>query len=473
MTPEEITLSPETVQVEDANIDTAQQLSSALDEPAPQPQPEEAVHHEPQPVQPAKAPRRKPHIMIRIPLQILSFVLCIALFVTTLAGALVLDVRQLTSAGGIKELISAAMEVLTGAPAKVTPEKPRIAPLSARLDEEDTGIETERWTIIIDENGNPVVIDEDGNVIEGAFVGNIVVDENGNVVSGGLVLDENGNLVLDGDLDIDLDIGADDIPEDILNGGNTEEGVSGLIDWLYDQVAGTSGEELPITKEQLQNFVAASTVGDYLGEKLAGFADDYINGTHNTTISADELMELLEENEEALKEHLQIELSPETKEELHSSLDTLVQESGINEIIREEVFGAVDEMLEESTSSMGVSMDEIRGFLQILTGPTMLWIIIGINLGLLLLLCLLNFYNVPAGLTWASVSCILSGGLLSLPLLVMNSITVEGQSVGIFTALSSFANVFKPIHFGLLAMGIGLLAGSIVWRVLRANRSAK
>lgn len=491
MTPEETALSPDEIRTEDTNIDAAQELAALLTDPATELQPESQPEAEPkleaapqaepivepqaaaQPVKPAAKPRWKPHILIRIPLQLLSFVISIALFATTLAGALVLDVQQLTSSGGITQLINTAMSILTGAPAHVTQPQPFISGVNdwtIHYDETDTGIFVNgSYSVIVDENGNTVIVDEEGNVVDSSSLGDFYIDENGNLILG------------DPDIDLDdflgggdLDIGLDDIPEDILNGGNTEAGVEGLIDWIYDQVADSAGEELPISKEQLQNFVADSSVSDFLGDKLAGFADDYINGTNNTTITADDLLGLLEENEEALKEHLQIELSPETKEEIHASLDQLVQDTGINEIIREEVFGAVDEMIQETTASIGVNMDDIRFLLQILTSEVMRWTVIGINAALLLLLCLLNFYNVPAGLTWAAFPCILSGSILSAPLFLLENMNFAGEGAQLVSMISSFTNIFKPIHFGLLAIGAGLMILSIVWRIIRASvRRAK
>ena len=475
MTPEETVLTPDEIRTQDVNTGAAQELSqlicetaeepaeAPLQEPDAVPQPETAAQPEPvpQPEQPVKKPRWKPHILIRIPLQLLSFLLSVVMFVTALAGALVLDVQQLTSSGGIKDLVNIAVDILTGAPEKTAQETPRIAPLSTRLDETQTDFPEGIFTIITDENGNSVVVDENGNVVGEVDGDDYYVDGNGTIIWGedledslDDLLDEDGNIILDGFLGVE-----------------SGEGVDGIIDWFYDEISG--GEELTITKDQIREFVANSTVGDYLGEKLAGFAEDYINGTHNTVISADEIMALLEENQEALKEHLQIELTPDIKQELQSSVEGIIQETGINEMIREEVFGAVDEMLEESTASMGISMDDIRYVLQLLSSGTVFWIVIGINAGLLLLLCLLNFYNVPAGLTWASVPCIFSGLILSAPLFLMDGMTVEGSSVSILTALGSFTGLFKPIHYGLLAIGIGLLVISILWRIIRASRRAK
>ena len=465
MTTEETTLSPKEVRTEDTNADAGRELSDLLTALAQEQLPERELLAErayiAQPIQPemsVKAPRKKPHILLRIPLQILSFAVALALFVTTLAGALVLDLQTLTSSGGIKQLIDAAMDTLISAPAKVTREPSHISPMSSRTpryDETDaTGLPEGSFSVIIDENGNAVIVDANGNIIDSEMGDYVYVDENGNLVIG----------------DVDIDLG--DMPEDILTGEDGTESIGDLIDWLYEEIENAVGEELPITEEDVMTFIEKSTVSDYLSDKLTGFTDDYLNGTSNTNISADEILDLLEENKELLKEHLHFELTPDVKEELQGSLEEIVQESGINEVIREEVFGTVDEMLEETTDSLGVDMEDIRAGLQLLASGSMRSLFIIINVVLLLLLCLLNFYNVPAGLTWAAFPCILSGGLLSLPLVVMGSVTVEGGT-SIVSLLSSFADLFKPIHFGLLAIGVGLLVISIVWRVIRSARNAK
>ena len=475
MTPEEIIVSPEEeilpVSAEEAQpapvqAEAAEELSQLLSDPlpeeipanaaeaaeVPQPaaEPEQLPEPEPAPAEKkAKKVRRKPHIALRIPLQLLSLVLAVALLATALAGALVLDLQQLTSAGGIKQLIDAVMTTITSsAPAK-SPAEPTLNKLSnwtVRFDETDPSNPFEGgYTVIVDENGNTVVIDENGNVVD-MDPSDIIGDENG-------------------DINIDLD----ELPEDILTGGDTEENMDSLIDWIFDQVEQSTGEELAIDKEQVQSFVEQSTVGDYLSEKLAGFAEDYINGTENTVITADEIMELLEENEALLQSELQVELTPGLKEELKQSVNQIVQETDINNTIREEVFGAVDEMLEESTSSLGVSMDEIRSALQLVTSESMRNFVILVNVVLILLLCLLNFYNVPAGLTWAAFPLMLAGGILQVPVILLQNIDLSAEAPGgIASLLASFANVFQPVHSGVLYLGVGLLVVSILWRIIRA-----
>ena len=56
-----------------------------------------------------KNQRRKPHIALRIGMQFLSFVLCMMLCVSLVATVLIADLHVLTSAGGIKKIITGAL----------------------------------------------------------------------------------------------------------------------------------------------------------------------------------------------------------------------------------------------------------------------------------------------------------------------------------------------------------------------------
>lgn len=83
-------------------------------------QPPEAVYYEGMPLlevqpqmaasaAPVKQKRRKPHIALRIGMQLLSFLLCLVLCVMLVATVVVADLNLLTSSGGIKQVISALL----------------------------------------------------------------------------------------------------------------------------------------------------------------------------------------------------------------------------------------------------------------------------------------------------------------------------------------------------------------------------
>lgn len=399
-------------------------------EPAPPAEPEETpadVPAAPAPVVKSVKTRRKPHIALRIFLQLFSFILSVVLFVCVIAGVVLADLRQLTSAGGIRQLIDIVISSsASSAPAPVRPEPAEpAAPAAPRYE--------------------------------------------------GVSLSLLSNTEATGDFDLDLD----EIPEDLLTGGGNAENVSGLVDWLYDQVAQSSEAGLSVTKEQMQAFVQKSTISDYLSDKLAQYADDFINGTENAQITTDEIIALLDENKELMKSELDIELTPEQRDSLTDTVRKLVEEEDINATIRGTVNDAVDKVLEDYTEALGgMDREALQQTLQSLTSGALLLGVAGACAVLLLLLCLLNFYNVPAGLTWAAMPCIFAGALMSLPILLLqfSTGTVVGllpDAAAVVDIASSFAGIFAPIHYGLLGIGLALLIGSVVWRIVRASLRKK
>jgi hypothetical protein len=88
----------------------------------------------------------------------------------------------------------------------------------------------------------------------------------------------------------------------------------------------------------------------------------------------------------------------------------------------------------------------------------------------MLLLCLLNFYNIPGGLTWIAVPSILMGTLATLPLLLLTASPELLSGIlpgGVGDILASFAGVLLPIHAAVPLLGLGLLIISIIWRAIR------
>lgn len=387
---------------------------------APMPQTVMPAEPEDRPEAPKPVKRRKPHIGLRIPMQFLTFLLCLVLMASLIATVVLADLNRLTSAGGIKQIINTVL-------------LPSAAPASGRQ------------------------------------VGAGGVDAAEPEQKPEAPMPDLGDLDLEG-----FDPGQ--LPEDIFTG---DDPIGALVEWIVEAVEEQTGEELPVTKEQIQAVVEKSTVTDFIAEKVAGYADDYINGTANTTITTDEILDLIEENEQLLKEELNIELTPEDRQELEKVVEEVVVEAEIDRVIREEVFTSVDQAIEESTESLGgLSREEIMDIIQTITATRTLLLAIGVCLLLMLLICGLNFYNIPGGLTWISIFTMLTGLILSAPVALLQLAPDFVRSLvpdlgEILPMLSSFVGVLALFHYGLFVFGVVVLIGSIVWRILRSARAKK
>ena len=345
--------------------------------------------------------RRKPHIAVRVVLQVLSFILCIALAGSVMVTVVLGDMNHLMSAGGIKQLINGLLMPYS-APQRVSP-------------------------------------------VVGAA---------------GAAWDSYGGF------------GADDIPDDLF-GGSSEESTENLVKWLYEKMQETSDKPLKFSEETLMEFVQESSISDYLAEKMADYTQDFINDTEKATISVDEIMDLLEENEELLEETFDVKLDSKLRNEIQTNVEKAIEENDMDTMIREQVFGAVEKAIDESLGGGNISWkNDIQPVVKLLCADTTLYTAIGICLVLLLLLCLLNFYNVPAGLTWAAVPTILVGLLMTLPLWAIAidpAALSEVLPKAALTVLTSFVSALLPVHSVALYVGFGLLVISIFWRVIRSS----
>lgn len=354
----------------------------------------------------------RPHMALRAVMQMLSFVLCLILMVTMVAGVLLLDLRTMTSSKSMETVIKA---IFSGNSHETTvhpaPQEP-------------------------------------------------------------LLHQANSSLTVVPLADVDYEFNVDDIPQDVLTGG--EENMDDLVGWIYEELQGAVEEDLEFSKDDLQEFVAESTMSEYLAEKMAGFADDFINGTENTLITTEELMKLVEENEAVLAEKLNIRLTEDDKKQLQEVFAEVVEEEKLNETIRQTVSDTMDEVLQ---STVGVNFAAVQQIIRQVTSDPVLYGVLGACLLLMVLLCALNYYNVGAGFTWSAAAGIMAGGLLSLPLLVLEFgrevlLEMEPGMAGVMGAVDALAAPLMVIHYGLLYGSLAVFVLSIVWRIIAwdANR---
>jgi len=124
-----------------------------------------------------------------------------------------------------------------------------------------------------------------------------------------------------------------------------ESDMSGiLVDWAYDLFQEEFGDELKITKEQVETFVQESTVKDFVAEKAAGLVEDFYNEESNTTITVEEITQLIQENKEIIEEQFGVVLDAKAIE----NVDTALKESGILEPIEDQgLMGYIEQSLVE------------------------------------------------------------------------------------------------------------------------------
>lgn len=364
----------------------------------------------PVPKQPAK--RKKPHVAVRILMQLLSLILSLVLLVGVLSAALVADLRQVTAKDGIKQII---VTLLQG-PATV---RPIVGAAGIHLDSTSNQSSSE---------------------VQGALI----------------------------DMAMEYLEQMEGIPEDL-----DEEAI----------------------RAEVEGFLEESTVVDFLTDKVAGYTSDYLTGEALTTITPEEIQQLVEENKEVIENRFGIEITQEQTDAIVS----IVEQVDIDAVVREEVFKSIDKMplggpsvrpedpdnpaLPDGSNGPGnagssgipqnLTVGELVELLRQISSDSVMTTCVVFCAVLVLLLLLCNFYSIPGGLGWASAPTIFVGLILSLPIFWVQSnpetlaMLVNGEAA-VANVIGGLASTVAPVHFAVLGIGIALALSSIVARVIRS-----
>lgn len=363
-------------------------------EPAVQ-QPLPEMPAEPQKVKKIKKIKKSRPWPLKIMLELIAIILCLTLFVVTIAGALILDLRVMTSKGGFEKILN---QIITSA---VSPQAS--AP-------------------------------------------------NGSVI---LLSDTSASVVSDP-----------------------------ITDMVYDLLQGALGDELPLEKEDLGEFINNSTVKDFLTDKVSGAFDDFFNGTSNTTITKDEIVGLVRDNAPLIKDSFGVEITDDQLEQLESALDEVpileeLEKEGLMGFIEDNYLDADKDTddsgitgnggLADSLASVKQMMDSVR----MVTSNTAIACIAGVLVLLMLLVLLVN-WSLPktlsdigitllfAGLVLSSVNFVAASGVLEM--LLADQAAIMGLISGILASIA-------VVHYSILGSGIALIVLAIVAKIIKTRRN--
>lgn len=349
-----------------------------------------------------KKTRRRPW-PLKILLGLVAFVLCIAMFAVTIAGAVVVDLRVMTSQGGIKEILTQL----------IMPGKPTASvPLS---------------------------------------------------------------------LSMALTV-ASPLPD-----GNTEGTVdmsNFLLDAAFDILQQQFGGDIPMTKEQVGDFLEQSTAKDFLAEKLSGVVDDFINETSNTTITRDEVMNLVTENKQLIEETFEITIDDSVLEEMEQNLEEVeffdqLEEKGLADVFVETVVGSGGEDAAGAVEGMTEAMATFRQAMSTIgqiTADSTLFAAIGAFVVLFLLVFLVNF-SLPKTLSDTGIVLTFAGLILSAPKFLYISGLLQTilpvEMSGVLPMVGGLLSAVEVVHFAILGAGVALIILAIVAKSLKNARLKK
>ena len=439
-------------------------------EPAVEPVAEPVVEA---PAKPARKVRKRWPWPVRFLMGIIGFVLCIVMFVTALTGIVLLDLRAMTSENGITTIIETLLTSGKKAPATV---RPGLAVGGMVRRAEDSMSDSTH--VEIDANGNVVV--------NGEVVGSVGDMGNGNVTlivpNGNVTTDENGNVYVDGELLEGATMGEDgtvNMGGQITVGPNAGgDSSDAIVDWVVGQLQDFTGGELPVTPEQIENFVEQSTIKDFIAEKVAGMVGDFYTGNITTTITMEEITQLVEENKALIQSEFGIEITEEHTE----ALKQIVEDTGILEQVQEQgimgILGSVGGGLMDP--GMMQQMQQIQMAVEIVRQVTSYTAIAAVGLIFLALAAILfctTQFSWPATLADCGVVLMLASAIFVIPSTVFtNSPELVTELLGnpmLVKLAQTFFNATAGVNYGAFGVGVGLIVLAIVAACIRSAMRKK
>ena len=425
------------------------------------------------PAKPARKVRKRWPWPVRFLMGIIGFVLCIVMFVTALTGIVLLDLRAMTSENGITTIIETLLTSGKKAPATVRPGLAVGGMVRRAQDSMSDSTHVE-----IDANGNVVV--------NGEVVGSVGDMGNGNVTlivpNGNVTTDENGNVYVDGELLEGATMGEDgtvNMGGQITVGPNVGgDSSDAIVDWVVGQLQDFTGGELPVTPEQIENFVEQSTIKDFIAEKVAGMVGDFYTGNITTTITMEEITQLVEENKALIQSEFGIEITEEHTE----ALKQIVEDTGILEQVQEQgimgILGSVGGGLMDP--GMMQQMQQIQMAVEIVRQVTSYTAIAAVGLIFLALAAILfctTQFSWPATLADCGVVLMLASAIFVIPSTVFtNSPELVTELLGnpmLVKLAQTFFNATAGVNYGAFGVGVGLIVLAIVAACIRSAMRKK
>lgn len=274
-----------------------------------------------------------------------------------------------------------------------------------------------------------------------------------------------------------------------------------LVEYAFQALQDSTGGELNITLDQVKEFVEESTLKDFIADKSAGIISDIYTGEKTTTLSADEIVQLVTENKDLIKEHFDLEIPEDALDELKAELNNMpvlqqIQEQGIAGILMESGAVAPDEETDNTdigdtwygklpgfgshieSSNIGnnpvaLALELVRFY----TSDAILWLCIGVCAALIGLLFLCAWNKPYKAMVKSGITLfVASAGFLTPTLIAW---LAPATWMGLFSfepmvgSVSRFILMLTGGVCGTVAgLGVALIAGGIVVMVLMKKKKA-
>ena len=238
-----------------------------------------------------------------------------------------------------------------------------------------------------------------------------------------------------------------------------------LFEMFYEGVAKELGEEFPVTLDEFIELVEKSTVKDYISEKTTSLIVDYFNGEITTTFEAEEILELIKENEEIIIEITGEPIPDDIAQEIAKVFDeneiiVKVEEEGLAgfiEMAGVEIPGVSDLISPDLMAQVRTTINTVRSLFSV----NNMLLTLFISVLLMLLILLVNCKQLGKGLRRISYPLMLVGLLSGVNIFVMATPDMW-NFLPIVSQLRDAIVQTAWLNFTILGLGVVLFIAGVV-----------
>lgn len=245
------------------------------------------------------------------------------------------------------------------------------------------------------------------------------------------------------------------VPVRLEEADTNNEAQGAIVEAIYGMITEQFGDELPISQEQVEEFLSESTLPEFLTEKVAGVVNDIYTGESTTTITKEEIVQLLQENAPIIQEQLGVTI---TDQEI-AVIGDWVEENKIMDTVQQQVSEITGMAPPAVPGATGPSGDSSRPGASSGSAPSGTDVITGIinggdvsGIGVPELLAVVRTVTSVSALLICLGSCLVLIGLLFLthwgrPFAAMRTAGIPVMIAGIFMAVPSILAMAAPSIF--------------------------
>jgi len=279
-----------------------------------------------------------------------------------------------------------------------------------------------------------------------------------------------------------------------LDLGAILSGEGDLTDILIEYAAGMLGDtEAEISKEDIEAFVEESTLKEFISEKASTIVSDILTGSNETTISGEEIKELLEENKDLIEEHFDVVITEEQIDSIVTQIEEMpevqeIQKNGIASFLTGGMTApdGSDESYDDSSSAPSNSMSELQQILEtvrLVSSDAVFFACLGACAFLIALLFLLAWNKPYIAMLYSGSTIFTTGLIFLIPTLIATY--APATWMGLFSNIPDMGAMIGGVSRIVLMLtgsvcgivtGFGLVlfvGGIVVFSVMKKAKKAK